>query len=296
MKLLLVAGLSCVSAPQINLQLQEQGFSKQEADALTQLAALGMGAAVGGAEGAVGGYNEATNNAVQALIPIIGGVSARACLASSACVNAIGVTATTLLMQAFAEQEPVQGLGGFGEGVEAPTGSVTVFPIADNPTDNLLGNPEQTDLSGAWSTTYPSAEGMEGLDNTSGGYQGLDQGETGGWNLYSEDARNRAQHEIYKDDLITEMEKPTVYDQNLQRIVDQLYRPNATIGSGSTAAAVREEMSTGEPVGNRFHTQKALDKINELNRWLNINQAASPNDRAATENLIKDMQNALRGK
>lgn len=92
------------------------------------------------------------------------------------------------------------------------------------------------------------------------------------------------------------MDKPVVYDNKLKDIVDEIYRPNAIVGSGSTAAAVREEMRTGEPVGNAFHTQKANDKITELSRWLDRNPRASANDRAAAENIIIDLKNALDGK
>jgi hypothetical protein len=35
------------------------------------------------------------------------------------------------------------------------------------------------------------------------------------------------------------MEKPNVQDENLSHIIDDLYRPNAKVGSGSTADAVR---------------------------------------------------------
>ena len=72
-------------------------------------------------------------------------------------------------------------------------------------------------------------------------------------------------------------------------------RDTSTIGNGSTAAAVREELRTGLPVGDKYHSQKAEDAIVFLQKWLNANQTALSNDRLAAENLIRDMKNALNG-
>jgi len=78
--------------------------------------------------------------------------------------------------------------------------------------------------------------------------------------------------------------------------VNELYRDNATIGSGSSADAVRHELSTGEPVGEKFHTQKVKDKLRELKKWQKSNTtSASTHDRRVVENLIEDMENALNG-
>ena len=106
---------------------------------------------------------------------------------------------------------------------------------------------------------------------------------------------NIASHEAYKDGLRAAMGKPPASDPNLARLIDPLYRPNATAGSGSVAAAVRQELATGLPVGGRFHSQKAADAIRSLERWLANNPTARSGGRAAAENLIKDMSNALRG-
>jgi len=109
-------------------------------------------------------------------------------------------------------------------------------------------------------------------------------------------AANRAVHESYKDGLRAAMSKPEVSDPALAKLIDPLYRPNATIGSGSTAAAVRQELATGQPVGGAFHSQKATDSIRSLERWLSINPTAMPGDRAAAENIIRDMRDALGGR
>jgi uncharacterized Zn-binding protein involved in type VI secretion len=90
--------------------------------------------------------------------------------------------------------------------------------------------------------------------------------------------------------------KPVVEDVNLSKYMDTLYRPNAKIGNGSTADAVRHELATGEPVGGVFHTQKAQDYSKALQRWLDKNSTASSSDREAAENVLHDLQNALGGK
>lgn len=92
------------------------------------------------------------------------------------------------------------------------------------------------------------------------------------------------------------MSKPATSDAALTNIVNKLYRPNATVGSGSTAAAVRVELATGQPVGGAFHSQKAADGIASLSTWMAKNPTASAADRAAAENIMRDMGNALRGR
>ncbi len=106
-------------------------------------------------------------------------------------------------------------------------------------------------------------------------------------------AENRASHEAQKRKLRQQMSKPSVDDPELQKITDSLYRPNAQIGSGSTADAIRHERATGEAVGGRFHKQKGEDSIRALEKWLDKNPTASPGDRAAAENVILDLQNSL---
>jgi len=109
-------------------------------------------------------------------------------------------------------------------------------------------------------------------------------------------AANRASFEMYKNELRPAMERPYVQDAALSKMLDKIYRPNAKIGSGSTAAAVRQETATGQPVGGAFHTQKANDSITELQKWLDKHPEATPGDRAAAENVLIDMSNALKGK
>ena len=57
----------------------------------------------------------------------------------------------------------------------------------------------------------------------------------------------------YKNELLSNMGRVSVKDKNLQNIIDFMYRPNAKIGSGSTADAVRYELKTGENVAGKNH-------------------------------------------
>lgn len=52
---------------------------------------------------------------------------------------------------------------------------------------------------------------------------------------------------------------------------------------------------TGRKIGDRFHHQKTQQRIVNLERWVRDNPTASPGDRAAAENTLKDLQNALKG-
>ena len=115
------------------------------------------------------------------------------------------------------------------------------------------------------------------------------------WNNTNQ-AHDANNYNKYKDDAISQMEKPIVKDQRLQGLFDDLYRENAKIGSGSTADAVRHELATGEKVGGKTHTEKAQTYSVALKNWLDKNPTASAGDRAAAENVLKDMQNALNGK
>ncbi len=127
------------------------------------------------------------------------------------------------------------------------------------------------------------------------------------------DPKNVAASEKMRDDFIRKMQKPHVKDSELQKIVDRLYKPNARIGSGSTADALRSELKTGKPVGGKFHTQKSGEHLRRLKSWINkhtensnrpLSETArrvsapkpSAQDMRTAENLIRDLENALKGK
>ena len=108
---------------------------------------------------------------------------------------------------------------------------------------------------------------------------------------------NVATHQQYLDDLRTVMDRPVVDDPNLNNIMADLWRPNAQIGNGSTAAAVRHELANpGARVGGRAHVEKAQNYVVGLENWLRNTPAASVSDRAAAQNVLRDLQNALGGR
>jgi hypothetical protein len=92
---------------------------------------------------------------------------------------------------------------------------------------------------------------------------------------------------------------PKVAEPKLGKLVRDLFKgtkvPNP-IGTGSTADAVRNELLTGLPTGGRFHSQKAVEYMNALTKWLNKNPNASHYDQLVARSLIEDLQAALMGK
>lgn len=106
-------------------------------------------------------------------------------------------------------------------------------------------------------------------------------------------AKNVASHEKHKQNLRQNMEKPHVENPELAKLINPLYRPNAKVGSGSTADAWRFEKATGQPVGGKVHNKKVQDSINGLENWLRQNPTAKPGDIAAAENVLRDLKNAL---
>lgn len=87
------AGVSTQLAPQMLEALQDSGLPQAAQDNLAILMATAAGSVVGGAEGGAAGYNEAANNATQAVA---------LCRVTPACVSALsgvlgGSAATALL-------------------------------------------------------------------------------------------------------------------------------------------------------------------------------------------------------
>jgi Hemagglutinin repeat len=150
-------------------------------------------------------------------------------------------------------------------------------------------------LAGGIGAAGVSLNALRGTDNAAGGATKADVPKPDAPKMEGVDPSNRASFEVYKDELRANMSKPEVSDAGLANIVDKLYRQDASIGSGSTAAAVREELLTSQPTKGRYHSAKATESIAALNSWLKANVTARSSDRAAAENLIRDMQNALKG-
>ena len=112
----------------------------------------------------------------------------------------------------------------------------------------------------------------------------------------SEGTANAATGAKLADDLASQMAKPQVSNPELSGLMDDLYRDNAKIGTGSTADAVRYEVASEDSVGGKLHTQKAQQYSTALQNWLDANPNASFSDRSAAQNVLRDLQNALMGK
>ncbi len=106
---------------------------------------------------------------------------------------------------------------------------------------------------------------------------------------------DRIQHEAAKSLYRQNMEKPAIQSQDpkLIKIIEELYRPDAKIGSGSTADGVRLEIANNQKVGGKWHVEKSKNTIKFLSDWLKNNPTASSSDCAGIENIITDLKDAL---
>jgi RHS repeat-associated protein len=109
----------------------------------------------------------------------------------------------------------------------------------------------------------------------------------------SSSAKSVAQYMKLKQLYRSLMSKPQISDPTLRTWLDDFWRNTATHGNGSPMAAVAEEMATGQPVGNVFHTQKVKDGLVYLERWLKNNPSASANDRHAVEQIIQSIKDVI---
>lgn len=112
------------------------------------------------------------------------------------------------------------------------------------------------------------------------------------------EAQSRAEHQRYLNSRIYGMEKPEgVSEASLRTRIDEMYRVDSEIGSGSTADALRFERETGIGVGGADHRQKAQDTLRFLNTWLrthrNEGSGASSQDYQVAQNLVRDLEHAL---
>ncbi len=93
------------------------------------------------------------------------------------------------------------------------------------------------------------------------------------------------------------MLKPLVSNPKLAAIVDELFQVTDKV-PGGTAGAVRFEQESGIMLSPKGHAQDAQDIIGYLNNLLKDKNGSgwSLNDQAVAKKLIRDLQNALRGK
>ncbi len=89
-------------------------------------------------------------------------------------------------------------------------------------------------------------------------------------------------------------------DWKLRRIVDNLWKgadnPNH-VGDGTTMDAVRNELLTGRPTEGKFHSIKARESMEALQKWIDrYGVGASREDVKWAWRLRSELQQALGGK
>jgi hypothetical protein len=88
--------------------------------------------------------------------------------------------------------------------------------------------------------------------------------------------------------------KPVAEGPELQKIIDQLWKPSDTI-PGGTAAAVRQELKTGSTVGGKLHSIKATERMNQLNNSLQRG-VFTGRDASLAKAVVQFLKDALSGK
>jgi len=92
--------------------------------------------------------------------------------------------------------------------------------------------------------------------------------------------------------------RPDVTNSIMDNIIKDIYKGQGgknIVGNGTTMDAVRNELMTGLPMNGKFHSTKAEELINRLNRRLRA-QGISDSEAAIAKALIEDLENALGGK
>lgn len=87
----------------------------------------------------------------------------------------------------------------------------------------------------------------------------------------------------------------TVQHSKLKKIVNDLFRPGAKVGSGSSMDAFRLEQLTGAKVGGKTHGTKLIQYRTALQRLWKNRANLSASDRKTVKQLLNDIQNALSG-
>jgi len=94
-----------------------------------------------------------------------------------------------------------------------------------------------------------------------------------------------------RERLLSQVENPAVWN-----IIDQLYRPNAKIGYGGTAAALRYERENNilNSKGEFTHREKAITRIVNIRRVLRT-QVLTRREIEILRRILVDLKEALHG-
>ena len=88
--------------------------------------------------------------------------------------------------------------------------------------------------------------------------------------------------------------KPLAESPELQKIIDQLWKPTDKI-PGGTIGAVREELKTGGTVGGKLHSIKLTERVNQLQNSL-TRGVFSAKDSSLAKAIIQVAKDTLAGK
>ncbi|KYD13450.1 hypothetical protein B4168_3252 [Anoxybacillus flavithermus] len=86
-----------------------------------------------------------------------------------------------------------------------------------------------------------------------------------------------------------------VTNKKLRNTINEMFRPTATVGDGSLAAAVRLEAKKGILTGGKSHIQKAKERIRNLENIL-MKENLDPKEREIANDLLIELKRALNGK
>lgn len=87
----------------------------------------------------------------------------------------------------------------------------------------------------------------------------------------------------------------SVTNRRLKKAVNEIYRPNARIGDGGLADAIRYERITGEKIRGRSHEQKGRERLKSLKRIL-AEEKLNNRDGKTARRMIDDLEKALKEK
>ena len=148
---------------------------------------------------------------------------------------------------------------------ESPTGGNAVHSVdvarVPKPEFNAQYDKNVTaNGNGGPTGTSPSLESGGGE-----GYNGSGERSADDWNETEPEggpATEGAGDGLKRDELLN-----SVQNDKLRNAVNQIYRPNASVGDGGLGDAVRHEISTGELVGGKSHIMKAKERIKILKTY-----------------------------
>lgn len=92
-----------------------------------------------------------------------------------------------------------------------------------------------------------------------------------------------------RDELLNKASK-----EKLKNAINEMYRPNAKVGDGGLADAIRYEKSTHCLVGGKSHIQKGRERLKNLENIMQ-KQKLSQVERKMVQELADDLRNALEG-